>query len=142
RHRRAAFAQVAEPMLRRFLASRLDGVRHLTAEVVEGLDDRARLVGGELAIEQRRLLRLVIVALAALVVSVIAAVWAAATVVAFAWDTDWRNVALWALLAVWILGALALALWARALLRGCRDAFPLTRRVAKGDLQRIRELLE
>ncbi|NLD55855.1 MAG: hypothetical protein GX652_14485 [Burkholderiaceae bacterium] len=129
-------------MLRRVLASRLAGVRHLTAEVLEGLDDRARLVGGELAIEQRRLLRLVVVALAALLVSVIAVVWAAATVVAFAWDTDWRNIALWTLLAAWILGALGLALWARALLQGCRDAFPLTRRVARDDLQRMRELLE
>ena len=129
-------------MLRRVLASRLGGVRHLAADLLEGLDDRARLVGGELAIEQKRLLLLVLVGLGALVVAVIAAVWAAATVVAFTWDTQWRNVALLSLLALWCLAATGLAFWARALLRGCRDAFPLTRRVARDDVQRMRELLE
>ncbi len=129
-------------MLRRLLASRLGGFRQLAAELLDGLDDRARLVGGELGVEQKRLLQLVLVALGALVVSVIAAVWTAATVVAFAWDTEWRNVALVALLAAWLLAAVGLALWARALLRGCRDAFPLTRQVARDDVQRLRELLE
>jgi uncharacterized membrane protein YqjE len=129
-------------MLRRILASRLGGVRQLAAELLEGLDDRAGLIRGELAIEQKRLLLLVLVALGAMVVSVIAAVWAAATVVAFTWDTEWRSVALLSLLASWLLAALGLGLWARALLRGCRDAFRLTRQVARDDLQRMRELLE
>lgn len=129
-------------MLRQALASRLAGVRHLAAEVIEGLDDRARLVAGEVAIEQRRLLLLVVAALGALIVGVIAMVWAAATVVAFTWDTEWRNLALLSLLALWILAAVGLALWARTLLQGCRDAFPLTRQVARDDIQRMRELLE
>lgn len=129
-------------MLRQILASRLGGVRQLAAELLDGLHDRASLVQGELAIEQKRLLLLVLVALGALVVSVIAAVWAAATVVAFTWDTEWRNLALLLLLASWLLAAVGLGLWARALLRGCRDAFRLTRQVARDDLQRMRELLE
>ena len=129
-------------MLRRVLASRLDGVRHLAAELIAGLDDRVRLFGGELAIEQRRLLLLVVAALGALVVAVIAVVWAAATVVAFTWDTEWRQVALLSLLSLWILAAVGLALWARSLLRSCRDAFPLTRQVARDDLQRVRGMLE
>ena len=129
-------------MLRQALASRLAGVRHLAVELIEGLDDRATLVAGEVAIEQRRLLLLVVVALGALIVGVIAMVWAAATVVAFTWGTEWRNLALLSLLALWILAAVGLALWARTLLQGFRDAFPLTRQVARDDLQRMRELLE
>jgi uncharacterized membrane protein YqjE len=129
-------------MLRRILASRLAGVRQLAGEVVDGLDDRAKLFTLELAAEQDRLLRLAIVALGALVVTVIALVWAAATVVAFAWDTEWRTLALVGVLVFWIGTAAALCLWARSLARASRQAFPLTRQVAEDDLQRMREMLE
>jgi len=129
-------------MLRQLLASRLAGVRQLVSVAAEEAADRARLFGSELAVEQRRLVRLIAVTLGAVLVAVIAVVWAAATVVAFTWDTEWRHVALLALLASWLLAAVGLALWARALLAAARQSFPLSRRVAQDDLRRLREMLE
>ena len=128
-------------MLRRLLGPRLTGLREAANELVDGLDDRARLLVLELAVERRRLARLAVVVLAALVVGIIALVWAAATVVALTWDTPWRDAVLLGLLAFWILFALALALKARSLLKAGDEAFRLSRQVAGDDLARIREAL-
>ena len=140
-------------MLRRLLGPRLTGLREAANELVDGLDDRARLLVLELAVERRRLARLAVVVLAALVVGIIAnyacvaadtfsaLVWAAATVVALTWDTPWRAAALLGLLAFWILFALALALKARSLLKAGDEAFRLSRQVAGDDVARIREAL-
>ena len=126
-------------MLRRLLGPRLTGLREAANELVDGLDDRARLLVLELAVERRRLARLAVVVLAALVVGIIALVWAAATVVALTWDTPWRAAALLGLLAFWILFALALK--ARSLLKAGDEAFRLSRQVAGDDVARIREAL-
>ena len=128
-------------MLRRLLGPRLTGLREAANELVDGLDDRARLLVLELAVERRRLARLAVVVLAALVVGIIALVWAAATVVALTWDTPWRDAVLLGLLAFWILFALALALKARSLLQAGDEAFRLSRQVAGDDVARIREAL-
>ena len=128
-------------MLRRLLGPRLTGLREAANELVDGLDDRARLLVLELAVERRRLARLAVVVLAALVVGIIALVWAAATVVAQTWDTPWRAAALLGLLAFWILFALALALKARSLLKAGDEAFRLSRQVAGDYVARIREAL-
>lgn len=128
-------------LLRRLLESRLAGVRRAAHEVVDELDDRSRLFVLELAAEQQRLARLVIVVLGALVVTVIAMVWAAATVVALAWDTGWRDAALLGLLAFWVVFAAVLAVWARSLWKAGSEAFQLSRQVAGEDLSRLREAL-
>ena len=106
-----------------------------------GLDDRSKLFTLELAEEQQRLTRLVIVALGALVVSIVAVVWAAATLVAFTWDTEWRQVTLVGLLVFWLAFAVVLGLKAKSLLEDSREAFRFTRQVAADDVERLREAL-
>jgi uncharacterized membrane protein YqjE len=128
-------------LLRRLLGSRLAGIREVAHEVLDGLDDRSRLFALELATERQRLTRLVVAVVATLVVAVIALVWAAATAVALAWDTPWRHLTLLALLAFWIIGAVALGLWARALARERDSAFRLSRQVVTEDVARLREAL-
>jgi uncharacterized membrane protein YqjE len=128
-------------MLRRLIEARFAGVRQVAAEVVDGLDDRTKLFVLELAAEQQRLTRLAVLALAALIVSALAVVWAAATLVAFTWDTDWRNTTLLALLAFWLMCAVALCLKARSLLKAGDGAFRLSRQVATDDFTRVREIL-
>ena len=129
-------------MFRRFLESRLAGARRLAAEALDGLDDRSRLFTLELAAEQQRLTRLVLVALGALVVSIVAVVWAAATLVAFTWDTEWRDLTLVGLLVFWIAFAAALCLKARSLLQASDQAFRFSRQVAADDVHAIREALK
>lgn len=129
-------------MLRRLIETRLGRARRMAADVVDGLDDRSTLFALELAAEQQRLTRLVIVVLGALVVSILAVVWAAATLVAFTWDTEWRHFTLLGLLAFWVLFALVLALKAKALLESANEAFRLTRQVATDDFERLREVLK
>lgn len=128
-------------MLRRLLESRLAGARHLASEVIDGADDRSKLLALEFAVEKQRLTRLVLVGLGALVVSVLAVVWAAATLVAFTWDTEWRHATLLALLAFWLALAVGLCLKARRLIQARDDAFRLSRQVAAEDLNRLREAL-
>lgn len=128
-------------MFRRFIESRLAGARHIAAEAVDGLDDRSRLFALELAAEQQRLTRLVIVSLGALVVTILAVVWAAATLVAFTWETEWRHATLIGLLLFWAVFALVLCLKAKGLLQSGSEAFRLSRRVATDDFERIREAL-
>ena len=55
---------------------------------------------------------------------IVAVVWAAATLVAFAWDTQWRNLTLVGLLVFWLAFAVVLGLRAKAI----RPAFPRRRR--------------
>ncbi len=128
-------------LLRRLLDARLAGVREIAHELLEGLDDRSRLLALELAAERRRLLSLVVAVLAALFVAAIALVWGAATLVAFTWDTPWRNATLLTLLVFWIAGAAALVFWARSLLKGGHHAFRLSREVVREDVARLREVL-
>jgi uncharacterized membrane protein YqjE len=128
-------------MLRRLIEARFAGVRRLATDVVDGLDDRTKLFVLELAAEQQRLTRLAILALGALIVSALAVVWAAATLVAFTWDTEWRHTTLLALLAFWIICALALCLKARNLLKAGEGAFRLSRQVASDDFTHVREVL-
>jgi len=128
-------------MLRRLLEARLLGARRVAAEVVDGLDDRAKLFALEMAAEQQRLTKLAVVALVALIVSALAVVWAAATVVALTWDTEWRHFTLLALLAFWILAAAGLCLKARTMLKAGGNAFRLSRQVAAEDFSRLREIL-
>jgi uncharacterized membrane protein YqjE len=128
-------------ILRRLLEARLGGARRLAAEVLDGIDDRGKLLALELAAEQQRLTRLAVLALLALIVSTLAIVWCAATVVALAWDTEWRNFTLLAMLAFWILFAAGLGLKLRSLLKQGGDAFRLSREVATEDFNRLRELL-
>jgi uncharacterized membrane protein YqjE len=129
-------------MLRRFLESRLAGARRVAAETLDGLDDRSRLFALELAAEQQRLTRLVIITLSALVVSIVAVVWAAATLVAITWDTEWRHVTLLGLLLFWLLFAAVLCLKAKGLLQAGRKAFRFSRQVATDDFERMREALK
>ena len=129
-------------MFRRYLESRLAGTRRLATDVVQGLDDRSKLFALELAAEQRRLIRLVIMALGALVVSILALVWAAATLVAFTWDTEWRHATLLGMLAAWVIFAIVLSLKAKGLLEATDQAFKLTRQVAADDFDRLRETLK
>jgi uncharacterized membrane protein YqjE len=128
-------------LLRRLLDARLAGVREVAHELLEGLDDRSKLLALELAAERQRLMSLMVAVLAALVVGAIALVWGAATLVAFTWDTPWRNATLLGLLIFWIAGAVALAFWARSLLKGGRQAFRLSREVVREDVARLREVL-
>ena len=128
-------------MLRRLIESRLAGARRAAADALDGLDDRSKLFTLELAEEQQRLTRLVIGALGALVVSIVAVVWAAATLVAFTWDTEWRQVTLVGLLVFWIAFAVVLGLKAKSLLEDSREAFRFTRQVAADDVERLREAL-
>jgi len=128
-------------MLRRLIESRLAGARRLASEVVEGLDDRSKLFALELAAEQQRLTRLVIIALAALIVSAIALVWGAATLVVLVWDTEWRQTVVLALLAIWIGAAVGLCLKAKDLLSSAEGAFKLSRQVAIDDFTQAREVL-
>jgi uncharacterized membrane protein YqjE len=128
-------------MLRRLLESRLAGARRLASEVIDGADDRSKLLALEFAVEKQRLTRLVLVGLGALVVSVLAVVWAAATLVAFTWDTEWRHATLLALLAFWLALAVGLCLKARRLIQARDDAFRLSREVAAEDFNRLREAL-
>lgn len=114
----------------------------MAAEAVDGFDDRSKLFALELAAEQQRLTRLVIVALGALVVSILAIVWAAATLVAFTWDTQWRQASLLGLLAFWIIFALVLCMKAKSLLEASDQAFRLSRQVATDDFERAREVLK
>ena len=114
----------------------------MAAEALDGLDDRSRLFTLELAAEQQRLTRLVLVALGALVVSIVAVVWAAATLVAFTWDTEWRDLTLVGLLVFWIAFAAALCLKARSLLQASDQAFRFSRQVAADDVHAIREALK
>lgn len=126
-------------MLRRFLQSRLAGVRHLAADFADGLDDRSKLFSLELAAERQRLTRLVIAAVGAFLASMVAIVWAAATLVAFTWDTEWRHVVLLSLLAFWVALALGLCIKALGLLQAGGQAFRFSRQVAADDLDRVRE---
>ena len=128
-------------LLRRLLDARLAGVREVAHELLEGLDDRSKLLALELAAERQRLMSLMVAVLAALVVGAIALVWGAATLVAFTWDTAWRNATLLGLLVFWIAGAVASAFWARSLLKGGRQAFRLSREVVREDVARLREVL-
>ncbi len=128
-------------LLRRLLGPRLAGVREVAQEVLDGLDDRSRLFALELAAERQRLTRLLVAVLATLVVGVISLVWAAATVVALAWDTPWRHFALLGLLVFWILGAIALGMWAHGLATARDTAFRLSRQVVTEDVARLREAL-
>jgi uncharacterized membrane protein YqjE len=128
-------------MIRRLLGTRLSAIRQVAHDFVDGLDDRGRLFALELAAERRRLARLVVVVLVALVVGIIAVVWAAATVIAFAWDTPWRNAALLGLLAFWMILAVVMALAARRLLKGSHDPFRLSRQIVTEDVARLREVL-
>lgn len=129
-------------MFRRYLESRLAGTRRLANDVVQGLDDRSKLFALELAAEQRRLIRLVIMALGALVVSILALVWAAATLVALTWDTEWRHATLLGTLAAWVIFAIVLSLKAKGLLESTDQAFKFTRQVAADDFDRLRETLK
>ena len=88
-------------MLLRLIEARFAGVRRLATDVVDGLDDRSKLFVLELAAEQQRLTRLAVISLGALIVTALAVVWAAATLVAFTWDTEWRHTTLLALLVFW-----------------------------------------
>lgn len=128
-------------MLRRILETRLLGARRVAAEVVDGLDDRGKLLALEFAAEQQRLTRLALFALVALIATSLALLWATATVVALAWDTEWRRFTLLALLALWILVAAGLCLKARSLLMAGDGAFRLSRQVLTEDLSRLREML-
>jgi uncharacterized membrane protein YqjE len=128
-------------MLRRFIESHFAGARRAAADALDGLGDRSKLFTLELAEEQQRLTRLVIVALGALVVSIVAGVWAAATLVAFTWDTEWRHVTLVGLLVFWLAFAVVLGLKAKSLLEDSREAFRFTRQVAADDVERLREAL-
>jgi uncharacterized membrane protein YqjE len=129
-------------MLRRLLEARLVGARRLAAEVLDGLDDRSQLLALEWAVEQQRLTTLAIVTLVALIVSTVAVVWCAATLVALAWDTEWRNFALLGLLAFWVIFAVAAWLKLRSLMKQGKEAFRLTRQVAAEDFSRLREHLQ
>ncbi|MGE0796860.1 MAG: phage holin family protein [Lautropia sp.] len=128
-------------LLRRLIDARLQGVRRIASEFVDGLDDRSQLFIVEFADEQKRLIDLAITAFAAVVVAIVAIVWAAATVVALTWDTEWRMVSLVGLLAFWFAAALFLGYRVRSLLGAGRNAFPLSRRVASDDLEQLREAL-
>jgi hypothetical protein len=68
-------------------------------------------------------------------------VWAAATLVAFTWNTSWREETLLGLLAFWILLAAVLGFKARSLVKSSGDAFRLSRQVATEDFSRLREAL-
>jgi len=126
-------------MLRRLIEARFAGVRRVAGGLIDGLDDRTRLFVLELAAEQQRLTRLVMFALGALIASALAVVWAAVTLVAFAWDTPYRYATLLGLLAFWVVCAVWLGLRARSLLKGVDEAFPLSRRVAADDFEQVRE---
>lgn len=126
-------------MLRRFIESRLSGARRVAAEAVDGLDDRSALFVAELTAEQGRITRLALFALGALLVAILAVVWAAATLVAFTWDTEWRHVTLVGLLIFWILFAAGLTMKARSLLKAGSRAFWLSRQVLTDDLDQFRE---
>ena len=128
-------------MLRRLIEARFAGVRRLATDVVDGLDDRSKLFVLELAAEQQRLTRLAVISLGALIVTALAVVWAAATLVAFTWDTEWRHTTLLALLVFWVACAVALCLKARNLLKAGDGAFRLSRQVATDDFSHVREVL-
>lgn len=128
-------------MFRRLIESRLRDARRVANELVDGLDDRGRLFVLELAAEQKRITGLAMVAFATVVVVVVTLVWAAATVVALAWDTEWRTTALVGMLAFWVVSSLILALRLRALLASMDQAFRLSRQVAAEDVARLREVL-
>jgi uncharacterized membrane protein YqjE len=128
-------------MLRRLLEARFAGMRRVAGEMIDGLDDRSRLFILELAAEQQRLARLAVYGLGALIVSVLAVFWTAATLVALAWDTEWRHATLLGLLAFWIISTIILCLKARNLLKTVEDAFPLSRQVAADDFAQVRESL-
>lgn len=129
-------------MIRRFIESRLAGVRRVAVEALDGLDDRSKLFKLELAQEQGRLVKLVLIALGALIVSIVAVVWAAATLVAFTWYTEWRIVTLVGLLVFWLGLAVGLALKARSLLQASSEAFRLSRQVAADDVEQLRETFQ
>ena len=129
-------------MLRRLIGTRLRDARRVAHELVDELDDRGKLFALELAQEQQRLTRLVLVALAAVIVAILSIVWGAATLVAFAWDTPWRNHALIGLLAFWALLTLFLVLKLRALLASASQTFVLMRRIVAEDVERLRGLLK
>lgn len=111
----------------------------MAVEALDGLDDRSRLFKLELAQEQTRLVKLVLIALGAMIVSIVAIVWVAATVVAFTWYTEWRMLTLVGLLVFWVGLAVGLALKARSLLLGSNEAFRLSRQVAADDVDQLRE---
>jgi uncharacterized membrane protein YqjE len=129
-------------MLRRFFESRFSGARRIAAAAADGLNDRSTLFASELAAEQSRLTRLVVVGLGALMVSLVAVVWAAATLVALTWDTEWRHATLVGLLLFWLASAGVLCIKAKALLRAGGDAFRFSRQVAADDLEQLREALK
>lgn len=128
-------------LIRRLIDARLNGVRRVANLLVDGLDDRSQLLVVEFADEQRRLTDLAITAFAAVVVAIVSVVWAAATVVALTWDTEYRMLSLVGLLVFWFAAALFLGYRVRALLGAGREAFPLSRRVASDDLEQLREAL-
>ncbi len=128
-------------MIRRLIEARLARARVLAESLVDAVDDRGQLLLAELAVERRRLLTLTVIAVAAFFVGLIAVVWVAATVVALAWDTEWRQTVLLAVMAFWLLLALLLGLRARTLLSAGENAFEYTRRVAAEDLERLRQRL-
>ncbi len=128
-------------MIRRLIEARLARARVLAESLVDAVDDRGQRLLAELAVERRRLLTLTVIAVAAFFVGLIAVVWVAATVVALAWDTEWRQTVLLAVMAFWLLLALLLGLRARTLLSAGENAFEYTRRVAAEDLERLRQRL-
>jgi len=128
-------------MLRRLLETRLRGAQRVARDMADDVDDRATLFLLEFAQERRRLAQLALFAFAAVLVTILATVWGAATLVAFAWDTPWRHHALIGLLVFWALLALFLGLRARDLLQSGDQAFALSRRVAADDVAYLREIL-
>lgn len=128
-------------MLRELIDSRLASARRAASEAVDGLNDRSELFVAEFGQERQRLFTLVMFGVATLVVCVVALVWAAASLVALAWDTAWRTHALIGMMAFWVLLALALGLRVRRLLTLGSDAFKLTRRVVAEDYERLKEKL-
>lgn len=129
-------------MLGRFIEPRIRRLQTMAAGLLEGLDDRCKLIALELGQESRWLARLAVLALASLIIVIITLVWLMATGVALAWDTPWRIHVLIGAAAFWLILSLGLLLSIRSMLRKHPSPFPLTRQVLAEDAHDLRNAVK
>ncbi|MEJ2800392.1 putative membrane protein YqjE [Comamonas sp. BIGb0124] len=115
--------------------------RHAAAEGAVAVEDRWLLARIEWAEEKRRMLKLVLLTIAALALTIVALVVLSFAVMASYWDTPHRATAVWVVAGIWLVG------WAAALYtlistaRASGQAFQGTRDELARDWATLKEKL-
>lgn len=125
----------------RQLEPRVDAARAAAHGVVDDLDDRARLFRLELRAETGRLARMAVYAVAGVLCAIGSLLWICAGVILLAWTTDYRQHAILAVVAVWIIATAFSIGMARSLANRRHEAFRLSRALFAADAAIARQFL-